>query len=564
MNKRRPPSAVAELLQSQFAYDRVVARQNAIRKAKLKAFLDQHQHASQWAACCAALEDSVRHGVVPTDAMIADTISRCGTRGKLEKAKELYTAFYKRIGRSRPPAVHRAFMTACAQSADFAEAHRQFLRLLAFDRSRLKKDPKHLPLINDDITTEYLRAALAASVQQAVASPSVPPSKAAKDSPDSSTEAPWAVALSTFVAVRRDPALLKFNGLTPLLMESATQLAEVGGQWELCLRLLKRAAQEQRVIPPESYDAAIRACYHHKRHKEVVSLMQQLVATKTPPDERSVRLALVSTEELTAQEKAAGAVDGATSMAGWALSLQLLEAMRLNGIPLYQQSYEAPLRTCAMAGQWERALEVLDAMRRDSRPISTQLYRTALAARMEACDSVEQVERFLRLPVATEGGASAVMYMAALRCCMRLRHWSGFDKIHREMVNREMPETFDKMRLLIEAAYERGNYHGVLVRFARFDSVAGYERKRVEQPDSFVHLHEEDFAIPDRLLDMVFESYNRAKDSAKDPIVEVAYRAAVKRREARAGPMLDGREAGAPDGMFSREARRAGSPSAFL
>lgn len=557
---------MTELLQSKFSYDRIIARQESTRRAKLKAFLDQHKHASQWAVVCAALEDGLRHGVVPTDAMICDAISRCGSRRQLAKAKELYTAFYRKVGRSRPLAAHLAFMAACVQSADFAEAHAQLHRLLAFDRARLAQDPEHQPLVNDDLMTEYLRAALAASVERRASSGErAGASEVVAGDASKKTWEPWRAGLDDLLAVRKDPRLRPHNALTPLLLESATQLAEVGGQWELCLKILKGASAEQLVIPPEAYDASIRACYHHGRHGEVVQLMSELVATKTPPDERSVRLALVSTEEVTARERAEGGGSGTSaSLSAWALSLTLFEAMQLNGIPLYQQSYEAPLRTCAMAGRWEEALGVLDAMRRDERPVSTELYRTALAARIEACDSYAQVERLLRLPIATEGGLSAVMYMAALRCCMRVGDWRSFERVNREMIQREMPETFDKMRLLIEAAHLQGKHHAVLARFARFDNVTGYERKRVEEAGSFVRLYEGDFDVSDRLLDMVMDAYEKVKGESRDPMVEVAFRAAVRRKEAKSGggPMLGGRKE-APKWMFSQAAREDRSPPAF-
>lgn len=85
------------------------------------------------------------------------------------------------------------------------------------------------------------------------------------------------------------------------------------------------------------------------------------------------------------------------------------------------------------------------------------------------------------------------------------------------------------MRLLIEAAHVQGKYHSVLMRFARFCNITKYEQNRV-QNDKRVRHYSHDFAISDRLLDLVFDAYEKMKGH-RDPMVEVAYCAAIKMKQ---------------------------------
>lgn len=542
-------SALADLLQSKFIHDRITARADASRRTKLATFLAQYKHASQWATCCAALEDAVCSNVTPSDAMICDAIHRCGQRGKMEKAKDLYFRMYRRIGRPRSMAAHVTFMSACAACGDFKEAYKQYHRLWKRDVALLEKTQnQHRPVVTDDLTTEYLRSALASMV--------------AGRATESGDPAPWETALGDFMAVRRHPALRPHNSLTPLLVESAVLLAEVGKQPSLCLRILESCTREQALVPPEAYDAALRACFRDQRHYDVVSLMSQLIATKTSPDERSVRLALVSSEEVAAADRASGACNSSVGRAAWDLSLTLFHAMQHNGLPLYQQSYEAPLRACAMAGQWEAALTMVHTMRRDGRPVSTELYRVSIAARVEVCKSYQEVTRFLEMPVVADGSPSVVVYLAALRCLLHLGDFKHFEQVNRMMKDRDMPESYEKIRILIEAAYKQGLYHSVLMRFARFDNITTYEKQRVGK-DQLVRQHDADFAVSDRLLDMVLDAYEKVK-CRTDPMVEVAYRAAIRRKQDGAATQLKSSSVKqAPEWMYSAEVRDKRAPSPY-
>lgn len=611
--------ALSQLRQSRFVYERGLARQDAERRAKLHKFLDQHKHASQWSTSLAALEDAVRHGVSPNDAAVCRAIQQCGLAGRLPVAKRLYTDLYRRLGRPRPLAAHVAFMSACADAGDFSEAHRQLCALRDRDVAQHAKNPRHTPVVNDDLTTEYLRAALCASLARGdsagvrlpvgeAAGAASPASGQGSTHPGASDEAddgehgadttgsspsqrdgasnesrgsgssgnlatasPWQVALDTFLALRKDAQVFRaHNELTPLLLEHATQLACVGGQWQLCLAILRGAAAEQALIPPEAYDAAIRACFHAQQHTDVLRLMEQLVATRVAPDERSVRLALISSEEVSAMERRSQAVVSSSpsptargSSSGWSMALTLFHALERNGLPLYQQSYEAPLRACANAGRWEEAFQMLDAMRRDHRPISPPVYAQALAARMEATTTWAELQRLLQVSALADGSnTSVVLYLAALRACMRQGDWKHFAQLNREMRDRDIPETYDKMRILIEAAYLQGKYHSVLMRFARFENITSFERRRVVK-DQLVRLYEEDFELPLPLLEMVLDSYEKVKGH-KDPLVEAAYQAALRHKERLSGQQSLAGDHTAPDEwMFSQAAREARAPPKF-
>jgi hypothetical protein len=624
--------ALSQLRQSRFTYERGLARQEAERRVKLHRFLDQHRHARQWATTLAALEDAVGHGVSPNDAAVCRAITQCGQAGHLKAAKTLYTELYRRMGRPRPLTAHVAFMSACADANDFNEAHQQLCALRDRDVAMHAKNPHHKPVVNDDLTTEYLRAALCASLASHsggsdasgdIASVRIPVGEAAgvargeadetatttaaasasrdfphgerstarrpsgrkegtpHDSSNSSASSsavassPWQVALESFLALRKDTQVFRaHNELTPLLLEHAAQLACIGRQWKLCLAILRGAETEQALIPPEAYDAAIRACFQAQRHKDVVRLMEQLMATRVAPDERSVRLALTSSEEVSAMVRRSQTVVPCAfssplttvmrgTSPGWSLALTLFQALERNGLPLYQQSYEAPLRACAYAGKWKEAFQMLDVMRRDHRPVSPPLYTQALAARIEATTTKAELQRLFRLAALTDSqNTSVVLYLAALRACMRQGDWKHFAELNREMRDRDIPETYDKMRLLMEAAYLQGNYHSVLMRFARFENITEFERRRVVT-DQLVRLYDEDFELALPLLEMVLDSYEKVKGHA-DPMVEAAYQAALRHKERLSGQhSLAGDHTASDEWMFSQAAREARAPSDF-
>ncbi|CAJ1028636.1 hypothetical protein, conserved [Leishmania lindenbergi] len=622
-------TALAQLRQSKFVYERGLERQEAERRTKLHRFLDQHKHASQWATSLAALEDAVRHGVMPNDAALCRAMFQCGQRGQLQSAKRVYVDLYRQIGRPRPLTAHVAFMAACADAGDFAEAHRQFRVLRDRDVVQHAKNVSHCPVVNDDLTTEYLRAALCASLGRRPASGEEGAAAAAGAAPipvtrsqnsstsesaqsslssktvkeeatpqaahwsqhrprgggyggksraDATTQnadgtsasSPWQVALEEFVALRKDAGMFrKSNELTPLLLETATQLACLGRQWHLCLSILRGAEAEQALIPPEAYDAAIRACYQARKPTQVVWLMEQLIATRVPPDERSVRLALSASEEVSAQERARQTLSSSGIDAvggggrGWSMALTLFQALERNGFPLYQQSYEAPLRACVNAGRWKEAFQMLNIMRRDHRPVSAPVYAQALASRIEAATTWVEVRRLMRTASLAEGHASVVvLYLAALRACMRLRDWTHFAELNREMRDRDIPETYDKMRLLIEAASLQKQYHSVLMRFARFENITQHERRRVVE-DKLVRLYEEDFDLSPALLEMVLEAFEKIKGHA-DPMVEAAYQAALRRMEReRGGQSLVGAHTAPEAWMYSQRAREARTSPEF-
>lgn len=607
-------SGLQRLLREKIHFKALQKQQNALRQAKLKSFLDAYHHASQWAVCLAALYDAQAHGVPPTDSMIEDAMKRCGASGRINEAKQLYTNFYQSLSRPRPLSVHVTFMSACAACGAFEEAKKHLDSLVSYDVRRFQKNSSHLSIVTDDLMTEYLRAALAAHVrgQREIPSPSGPSrsstyssiavptpiwgrtpearssSTSSQDggvnasdtqssggsgagaspsssSPSSSFVAVWEVALRDLVCLRQDypPKLFRSRlDWTPLLLESAAQLADAGGQWLFALRLLRSAGREQALIPPEAYDAVIRVCYQNHRYGEVVQLLETMIAAQSSPDERSVRLGIVAAEEVEAKRaqdrvllsahgfpqgfhshatreergssssvapvdvippfdsplNGAGgdvsspshALDTTTtrsSTTAWSLSLTLFQSMRLNGVLMYQQSYESPLRACALAGKWEEAMTMLDHMRQDGRPVSTALFRVVAASRIEyQCESFSSVRHLLSLPSLQGDHGIGVLYLAAMRWCVRHKDWRNLESLHKEMLDRDIPESYEKMRLMIEAAYHQGRYHAVLARFSRFYNITTYERKRVDR-DKSARLYEDDFYISAPLLDMVLAAH---------------------------------------------------------
>lgn len=605
------------LIQEKVQYSALQNQQNAIRQAKLKAFLDAYHHASQWAVCLAALYDARKHGVPPTDSMIEDVMKRCGASGRIGEVKRLYTSFYQSLSRPRPLSAHVTFMSACTACGAFEEAKAQLDKLIESDVRRFKKNSSHLSIVTDDLMTEYLKTALAAHVrgQKTIPIPCAAPSPSSSSSlsvsntemqsekekrssgsssdrdehaskrakTSSSSLSIWEIALSDLVRLRLQypPGLFRSRlEWTPLLLECAAQLADVGDQWVFALRLLRSAGKEQALIPPEAYDAVIRVCYRHHRYVEVVQLLETMIATQSSPDERSVRLGLVAAEEVEARnakqrlilpspdflppfrggstgkegvpvevtppldsplnrrehvpfstgssgdngggrassttcENASSLFSpssiGSSSRSGascaWSLSLTLFQSMRLNGVLMYQQSYESPLRASAVAGKWEEAMQMLDYMRHDGRPVSTALFRLVVASRIEhQCTSFASVRQLLSLPSLQGDHGIVVLYLAAMRWCVGRKDWKNLEALHKEMLDKDIPESYDKIRLLIEAAYHQGRYHAVLARFARFYNITSYERRRVEK-DQSARLYEDDFNISAPLLDMVLDAH---------------------------------------------------------
>lgn len=544
-----------ELLKGKVCFNATQQAEERLRRLKLNQFLQQHAARSEWSVSLSALNDAVAHGVaVPTDALTA-AMNQCATGGKFKAVKHIYTSLFRKLQRPRPLTAHIAFMEACASCGVFGEAKQQLDAHVARDVALHQRDGAHRPVVNSDLMTAYLRAALASHV--------LPSSqKEAKDGDG----AAWKTALADLVRLRSN----SFAGgmfrqhitLTPLLLESAAQLSDVGGDWQFALRLLRSSE----LVPSEVYDAVIRVCYRHGRYQEVVTAMAARIATRDAPDEQSTHLAIVAAEEVEAAggcTAAAGSPDAAVPSA-WALSLQLFQALRLNGLPLHQQSYESPLRSCVAASQWEFALQMLQEMKKDSRPISGGIYRLVVAARMKGCTSFEEVERFLyRLDSLAYSGNNTILYQGAMQWCLEHEDWQHLERLHREMRAKEIPESYDKMRLMMEAAYCQGRYHAVLVRFARFINITGYEEARVKK-DASARWHPSDFEIPSRLLDMVIDAYEQLRGvegGHRDAMTTVAWQAALDMRKKKDSNEERPQSNEAPEWMYSTASRRSDGTS---
>ncbi|CCD17367.1 unnamed protein product, partial [Trypanosoma congolense IL3000] len=349
MNKS---AGYAGLLSSKLRSDKILAHRDALRSARLRSFLDQHRQASQWSACITALVDASRHNVNITSDMICDAIDRCGKRGMLTTAKKLYMDFHRDINKPRSKPVHIAYMTACAECGDFKEAHSQYLRLKERDAALFKKNAAHVPVVNDDLTSEYLRAALVASTKRLKKGVTANGAEGAggdgcSDAGSRSTVdvdannsdrklrvaevLPWELALKQFVSLRTGGEGFRgHNLLTPVIVQRVSELLEVAGDWQRCLYFLHSCGQQNILIPPEARDAAISLCYRYGRHGEVVHQMQEMIATRSPPDERSVKLALTSCEEVVAMERLS-LLRPCHGQGAWALGVVLFNAMRSNG-----------------------------------------------------------------------------------------------------------------------------------------------------------------------------------------------------------------------------------------
>jgi len=507
------------------------------RRHRLQQFLKQHRAAGQWSVSIAALVDAHAHGTPLGRREIADVILTCGVAGRPDASKRLFYQFTKMANVPRGGEVEEAFFRTCGACGDYesAEDRLQFL---------LRPSPRrpHLPM---DALNHTLDAAAASSLLEG--------SQA------------WKRALELFVRLRRDPGTRPSVPLSPATLEKVTRLAELGGRWDACAKLVMVSADAYGcLVPPEAYDAAIRACYRSQRHALVSALLHRCLSARTAPEEVCVRMGLRSAEEVAAHDglpslavsvlssshrsqgpeaeekkmvalpaKLLDAMSTSTSSSAsvsssWVLSLKLFQGLADNGLPLLPQTYEGAIRTCCLEGRWDAAMRVVSEMKRvDKRSCPTHVLRLILLSRAERAPSVEAARamceqstllnasrRSLDDESGTPGRSGKMgvhydlpTYLSLLKCAARLQNWRHFHAIHAEMKRYEIPETYDVTKLLILSAVAQQQWASVVLRFGRWMQTSQFERTRLEesaksskQHESLLRTHKADFDMDVPLL----------------------------------------------------------------
>jgi pentatricopeptide repeat protein len=567
---------------------------NRQRNERLERFLEQQEAVGTWESSCAALVDAAKHGVHIQEANVQSAMRCCSLAGRSAAVQALFYKGYKQWKLTKSTESEVRFMEACGATGDFAAAHKRMEFLMKRDQSPPppaasqpaaptgsssqraddvddRLSAKWAPKLSTELLVSYLNAAQ----QEARNESHVMSSRVSSDTPSGSSgaaaveatavsAAAWSVALATFVQLRANPATRRSVDLTPLVLQQLSELADRGSQWLAAVKIVTGAAALHCLVPPESYDAAIRATYQAKHHAVVVRLVERCLATRTPPSEASVRMALRSSEEVAASHAQQSLTSTIPLMAGflsddggnasiaapssaWALSLKLYQGLKDNGLALLPQTFEIPIRACSLSGKWDSAAKILGDMKLAfGRRVPSHVYRVVLLSKIEHAPTIAVAHKLVQVPVLDK--KSSATFLALLRCCVRLGDWGEFKKVRNEMKHLEIPESYESMKLQMLLALADSNPHGVVTRYTRWMQQTGFERDRV-MSDAAVPLHTDDFAIDDATLRLVVSACERLMKADKeqhearraggggggrgvrqlDPIVPIAHADALKR-----------------------------------
>lgn len=567
-------AAFAALIAERSNAKNILIHADVKRKQKLQAFLQQQRAVGCWAAACAALSDAFAHGAPISSSALCDTMITCGGAQKMDMVKQLFYKAPKEMRLRKTIETERAFFESCALGRDFKSAHDRLTFVLQRTTalSQVPTASRSSAPLDDEIVCSYLGTAVNAT-------------RPKRTGDHRGVGSEWSDAIQMFVSLRRSPVTRSYVPLTSQLLEKVSLLAERGGQWEVAVQLITAAGSQQVLIPPESYDAAIRCCSAAQRYREVLQLTRRCLSSSAPPDESSVRIAMRAAEECSSRcpalsqfpqltvAEADVVADGGDATA-WRLAVRLFQGLRDNGLPLLPQTYESPIRSCALRGRWDIAAKLLGEMKKDERQVPSHVYRLVVLAKIASCSSYEQARAIFDMPIVDQRNPAS--YCALLRCCIALNDWKHFQRVSDEMKHREIPESYEKMKLLIIAAFMQEKFHGAVARYTRWMQQSTFEAERIQKDQKSaivatgsakgvaVRLFAEDFDIERPILNMMLEACDKLKDHP-DPAVKVV-RADVTRRLAGGRELLDGKSSATMGAnpieswLFSSEARDAVAP----
>lgn len=519
----------------------------AAQHQQLAEFLARQRLAGKWEESCRALVDAAQHGVRIDEKDVMLAMRTCGHAKRPDQVRKVFYNFCKAFGITKTLSMDKVFQEACIASGDFLSAHRRMAHLIRLQhhqeqqlrqssgthngRTNQEDSP---PLLDDELVALYLEVAAKCGVawmapgRQTTSTSAEKPSTAGKPSQREDAElglpsllsvegggeppiSSWAAALQTFVAIRRSPVTRQSVPLTPAVLHAVAKVIGSGDQWRSAVRLVASAGSQQVLIPPEVFDIAVRCAWNAAKHDVVVELTRRCLASRNAPDETTVRCALTSSEEVAASGQDANV---------WRLATKLFVGLTSQGLPLFPQTYEAPLRACLANGRWDTATRILQEMKKDRRQVGAHLYRLVLLGRLAASRSYQEARALFASPLL--GAPTSQSYTALLDCCIALRDWPNFQRVAAEMKHREIPETYSTIQRLIRGAYGQDQWHAAIARYNRLTQQMDYEKSRVEK-DRVVSLHAQDFTLERDLLEMVLDSCEKMKDH-RDPAVQVAHR----------------------------------------
>ena len=488
--------------------NKFVSNSSAAQLRALQGFLSKLHEAGQWQSALEAVSDSLRHNV-PVDARAMKSL--LATLGAAQQApiavRVMQIVAEKKIVsvQSQQDILRPALFRALADSGAYDLARDQISQLVARCSSAPGTSSTR-PVSSEELQLT-MQAALGALKHRHTAH-------------DVAGQPLWQSAISLFVQCRMNPITRASTPLTPELVHTSCLLLERGRQWFQAISVIRAAQQQSVLVEGATIDVVARTAFRAEKHFQVVRLIGCCIATNIAPHETTVRLGLVSCDEVSPYECTA-----------WALSCQLLQALADNGLPILPVTYETVVRCCATsaAGRWDVAFAVVERMEREGLCPPSHLLKLVLAKRIEHAATFEETRRLSKLSLVGSSAfhkSDVLILTAQLRCALNLRDWDAFREVSTRFMRDEVCITLEKLLIQMEAAHLQHNSQRLIVQFNKLaerilrtfrrDQFHDYRHQRSTnvQTTSPSHQQEEptqklfsvypaDVYIPERVWDMI-------------------------------------------------------------
>jgi pentatricopeptide repeat protein len=397
-------------------------------------------------------------------------------------------------------------------------------------------------------------------------------------------QAAWAPALALVRCLRAPAATHYFRDLTPVAsggsvtgVTVSTPLARDAAplfEWDErtvtdLMRCLERSARwreavalqaacERQHLPlaHDACDSVVRACHFAGQHHAAVLLTARMVDLKIALSERTCRLAIRSAEADCAALRA-----HATS---WALAVSLFGALASSGCRRGPETYAAPMRACAAAGQWEHALVMYGEMRRDGISCSEHTLEAAVTAKVAAAPAEEALALLIawEMRIGAATARSTRMYNAALSACVRDGRLQTLMRLRGRMRRREVPTDIETHKVMIHAEHMTARWAAVVNRFNALRQMV--DRERAAATAKGYTLRPEDHVMEPELVRVVLEACEAL--GLGDPAARTAAGACVAALQRADGVTKDGDAGSSPvpllEAAGAAASQRVGPPMA--
>lgn len=296
---------------------------------------------------------------------------------------------------------------------------------------------------------------------------------------------------------------------TPALIEHLMPLLATSGRWAECHALLRAADRQHIAVSPAVLEHVIRVCYAADKHDIVAAIANRMIAEEAPVREQVARLCLRSLETVAAAalttrhreqygDDASGSGSSTTGAGGgggllsllastssvasraWFNSLRIFTALADQGLALTRQSYESPLRCCAVSGRWVEATRLVAEMRRDGLHAGQNNLETVICAKItHGCATAEEAYALLRTalparhidvdskhqPIGIIQPKTARAFNAVLAVAVRENNRKVIAAVLQHMRRAEIQRDIDTQKWLIRAAFKAQRWDLVLRQF---------------------------------------------------------------------------------------------------